>query len=63
MDNKKELEYLMRLNKERLNNAEHFIKILGDDANVNYWEGVKFTAIANVRALQSFGISTNNEDD
>ena len=57
MGNKKELQYLMRLNKQRLDDAEDFIETLADDINVNYWKGVKYTAEANIKALQSFGIS------
>ena len=59
MDNKKELEYLMRLNKKRLEDAEHFIDVLGNDPNVKYWDGVKYTAESNIQALQSIGISAS----
>ena len=58
MDNEKGLQYLMTMNKKRLDEANQFIETLLDDVNVNYWKGVKYNAESNIKALQSFGIST-----
>ena len=51
------LDQLMYLNKKKLETAEYFIELLGDDTNAYYWDGAKATAEANITALQSLGIS------